>query len=49
MIRRKIWATATCCLALAGAAKAQTNSAPKATLGAPASAWVKELADREAI
>jgi hypothetical protein len=31
MIRRKIWATATCCLALAGAAQAQTTSAPKAT------------------
>jgi hypothetical protein len=26
MIRRKIWATATCCLALAGAARAQTGS-----------------------
>jgi Putative beta barrel porin-7 (BBP7) len=35
MIRRKIWATATCCLALAGAAQAQTGTAPKATLGAP--------------
>jgi Putative beta barrel porin-7 (BBP7) len=34
MIRRKIWATATCCLAIAAAAKAQTG-APKATLGAP--------------
>ncbi|HEX3147570.1 MAG TPA: BBP7 family outer membrane beta-barrel protein [Gemmataceae bacterium] len=35
MIRRKIWATATCCLALAGAAQAQTGSTPKASLGAP--------------
>ena len=35
MIRRKIWATATCCLALAGAARAQTASAPKANLGTP--------------
>ena len=35
MIRRKIWATATCCLALAGAAKAQTGTAPKASLGTP--------------
>jgi len=33
MIRRKIWATATCCLALAGAARAQTSSTPKATIG----------------
>ena len=33
MIRRKIWATATFCLAVAGAAHAQ--SGPKATLGKP--------------
>lgn len=33
MIRRKIWATATFCLAVAGAAHAQ--SGPKATLGQP--------------
>ncbi len=37
MIRRKIWATATCCLAVAGAARAQTGStqpANPALLGA---------------
>src|SRR5262245_7016987 len=36
MIRRKMWATATCCLAIVAAAKAQ-SSAPKAMLGAPQS------------
>ena len=35
MIRRKMWATATFCLAIAGAAQAQTDTAPKATLGKP--------------
>jgi hypothetical protein len=35
MIRRKIWASATCCLALAGIAQAQSGTAPKAALGAP--------------
>lgn len=35
MIRRKIWATATFCLAVAGAAQAQTGGAQKATLGDP--------------
>jgi hypothetical protein len=36
MIRRKIWATATCCLAVAGAVRAE--DAPKATLGKPQAA-----------
>ncbi|HVK12310.1 MAG TPA: hypothetical protein VM597_26390, partial [Gemmataceae bacterium] len=36
MIRRKIWATATCCLAVAGAARA--DEAPKASLGKPQAA-----------
>jgi len=35
MIRRKIWATATFCLAVAGAAHGQSGPAPKATLGNP--------------
>src|SRR5262245_25148845 len=35
MIRRKMWATATFCLAIAGVAQAQTGIAPKATLGKP--------------
>jgi hypothetical protein len=35
MIRRKIWATATFCLAVAGTAQAQTGSGEKATLGQP--------------
>lgn len=37
MIRRKIWATATCLLAVAGAVRAQDPS-PKATLGKPVAA-----------
>jgi hypothetical protein len=44
MIRRKIWASATCCLALAAAAQAQSPSAPKATLGAPATADAGNIA-----
>lgn len=35
MIRRKIWATATVCLALSGAAQAQTGAAPTNTLTTP--------------
>jgi hypothetical protein len=35
MIRRKIWATATFCLAVAGVARAQTGPTPKATLAPP--------------
>jgi Putative beta barrel porin-7 (BBP7) len=35
MIRRKIWASATVCLALAGAAQAQTGTATRADLGNP--------------
>lgn len=35
MIRRKIWATATCCLALAAAARAQTGSTPAANPQSP--------------
>lgn len=37
MIRRKIWATATFCMAIAGASQAQSGSTPKASLGLPKS------------
>lgn len=35
MIRRKLWATMTVCLALAGAGRAQTDTPAKASLGKP--------------
>ncbi|WP_040891851.1 BBP7 family outer membrane beta-barrel protein [Zavarzinella formosa] len=37
MIRRKMWATMTCCLALAGTGQAQTDTPAKASLGKPQS------------
>ena len=38
MIRRKIWVTALCCLAVGGIARGQTDSGAKASLGRPQAA-----------